>query len=56
MQESNYCLIYKDKNTSYSIAYFKKKEEAEEWRDFLAFTMKEYDYDDMIVTDAKRVG
>ena len=32
---------------SYTIAYFNTVEEAESWREFLAFTMKEYKYNEM---------
>lgn len=45
------CLIYKRNNISYNIAFFNSIEEAEHWRNFLAFTVKEYQYEDMQVLD-----
>ena len=43
------CLIYKRDSISYNIAFFNSIEEAEHWRNFLAFTVKEYHYEDMQV-------
>ena len=41
-------LIYDgDYQISYTIASFNTVEEAESWREFLAFTMKEYKYNEM---------
>ena len=45
------CLIYKRDSISYNIAFFNSIEEAEHWRNFLAFTVKEYQYEDMQVLD-----
>lgn len=40
-------LIYEGCQISYTIAKFNTVKEAESWREFLAFTMKEYKYTEM---------
>lgn len=40
-------LVYKKNCISYTIASFDTIEEAENWRKFLAYTMKEYEYNEL---------
>ena len=46
-----YCLIFENKSISYKIAFFSSEEEAEHWRDFLAYTMQEFKYDEMKIIE-----
>ena len=45
----NFSLIYKSKDYSYNIAFFKTKDDAEHWKHVLAFITQEYNYDEMEV-------
>lgn len=45
----NFSLIYKSKDYSYNIAFFKTKDDAEHWKHVLAFVTQEYNYDEMEV-------
>ena len=46
-----YCLIFESKNISYKIAFFSSEEDAERWREFLAFTMQEVKYEEMKIVE-----
>jgi len=46
-----YCLIFENKSFSYKIAFFPSEEAAERWREFLAFTMQEYKYEEMKIIE-----
>lgn len=46
-----YCLIFENKSISYKIAFFSSEEAAERWREFLAFTMQEYKYEEMKIIE-----
>jgi len=44
-------LIFNDNNISFKITLFMNKAEAEHWRDFLAYTMQEFKYDEMKIIE-----
>ena len=48
-----YCLIFENKSISYKIAFFSSEKEAEHWRDFLAYTIQEFKYEEMKIIEVK---
>lgn len=46
-QRNDFCLFYCDLECTYSIAFFEKMEEAEAWKNFLAYTLKQFDFDNL---------
>ena len=42
-----YYLVFDDKYISFKIAFFETKTEAEHWREFLAYTVQEFKYEEM---------
>lgn len=46
-----YCLVFDDNYISFKIAFFETKSEAEYWKEFLAYTMQEFKYDEMKIIE-----
>ena len=44
-------LIFSSDNWSYTISFFNTREEAEHWKEFLAYTMQEFKYDEMKIIE-----
>lgn len=48
-----YYLVFDDKYISFKIAFFETKTEAEHWREFLAYTVQEFKYEEMKIIEVK---
>jgi len=49
---SSYRLFYKSSEIEFNIGFFAIKEDAEHWKDFLAFCIQEFPYETMYIEPA----
>lgn len=46
---NSYKLLYKSSEIEFNIGFFAKKEDAEQWKEFLAFCIQEFPFENMYV-------
>lgn len=52
MNKKNFKLLYIDETyLSYTIASFATRKDAESWKSFLAYVIKEFAFDDMVIVE-----